>query len=87
MGKTISFANFKGGVGKTSTTALVGYSLAKMGKKVLLVDLDAQANLTALMIKTSSKDNNITTIDKSLMKGITENINPKELTITIKENL
>lgn len=33
MGKTISFANFKGGVGKTSTTALVGYSLAKMGKK------------------------------------------------------
>ena len=87
MGKTISFANFKGGVGKTSTTALVGYSLAKMGKKVLLVDLDAQANLTALMIKTSSKDNNITTIDKSLMKGITENTNPKELTITIKENL
>lgn len=87
MGKVISFANFKGGVGKTSTTALVGYNLAKLGYKVLMVDLDAQANLTSLMIKTSSNDNDITTIDKSLMRGISEKISPEKLALEIKDNL
>lgn len=87
MGKVVSLANFKGGVGKTSSTALVSYELAKQNYKVLLVDLDAQANLTALMFKTSSADSNIKTIDKSLMRGITERLNPKELVLEIKENL
>ena len=48
----MSFANFKGGVGKTSTTALVGYNLAKLGHKVLIIDFDAQANMTSLLLKT-----------------------------------
>lgn len=87
MGKVISFANFKGGVGKTSTTALVGYELAKQGHNILLVDLDAQANLTSLMIKTSSADDNIQTIDKSLMKGISDGLSPSELILPIRGNL
>lgn len=47
--KIIAFANHKGGVGKTTTTASVGSILASKGFKVLLIDLDAQANLTYSM--------------------------------------
>lgn len=49
--RIISFANHKGGVGKTTTTASVGSILASMGKKVLLIDIDAQANLTSSLMK------------------------------------
>ncbi len=45
--RIISFSNHKGGVGKTTTTASVGTILASKKHNVLLIDLDAQANLTA----------------------------------------
>lgn len=47
MARIISISNHKGGVGKTTTTACLGAGLASKGYKVLMVDLDAQANLTA----------------------------------------
>ena len=46
MAKVISLANHKGGVGKTASVSAIGSILASQGKKVLLVDLNTQANLT-----------------------------------------
>jgi chromosome partitioning protein len=49
--KIVSVINYKGGVGKTSLTANLGAELAWRGKRVLLIDLDAQASLTFSFIK------------------------------------
>ncbi len=44
----VAVANQKGGVGKSATTANVGYALAKMGKRVLIIDCDAQSSISQM---------------------------------------
>lgn len=60
MVKTISLFNNKGGVSKTTTTFHLGWKLAEMGHKTLIIDADPQCNLTGLCLN-ADKENKLST--------------------------
>jgi cellulose biosynthesis protein BcsQ len=52
----IAFFNHKGGVSKTTSAFNIGWKLAQLGKRVMLVDCDSQCNLTGLVLEYSHED-------------------------------
>jgi chromosome partitioning protein len=78
--KVIAFANHKGGVGKTTCTVGIGLGLSKLGQKVLLVDLDTQANMTSFFIDPNDETERVTIADILLHQ---QPVHP----YTVRENL
>ena len=78
MGKVISLVNQKGGVGKTTTSINLSASLAVLGKRVLLIDLDPQGNTT------TGVGINKGEIERSIYEVLLEECNIKEAIIKTK---
>lgn len=78
MSIKITLGNAKGGIGKTTISGMLSYHLSMKGYKVLLIDLDPQANATTLINNTfyPNEEKNYTTIYEGLTENIQDAIHP-----------
>lgn len=72
MSKVITIGSYKGGVGKSANSCLISFTLAKMGYKVLVVDMDSQANSTKTLMLTKNRieketDQEVRPIERTLL--------------------
>lgn len=87
MSVKISFANLKGGTGKTKNSTMVSYMLAKKGYRTLLVDMDPQGNATSLLLKTKDLiSEEVVAFDKTLMSAIADD-DLESIVTEISDNL
>ncbi|EEO3343540.1 ParA family protein [Listeria innocua] len=85
---TITVANNKGGVGKTSITRYLSFSLATRGYKVCVIDEDPQANTTKSLIITKdlyTEDDDFV-LDKTMMAGVRDG-NISDIRVNVMKNL
>jgi len=84
---TLCVGNYKGGVGKTKNNVMNAYALAKKGYKVLVVDLDPQANSTTVLVRTKrAHSSEIFSFEKTLMSAVRTG-NLEGLEVQIIDNL
>lgn len=87
MAITVCVGNYKGGVGKTKNCIMLAYTLAKQGKKTLVIDLDPQGNASTVLGRTKQLfDTTVFSFDETLMTAIKKN-NLKDSIVPIFENL
>lgn len=79
MGKIITIASQKGGVGKTTTTLNLGYSLSRFGNRVLLLDSDPQGGMT---LATNLKKRT----ELGLINILTEGREPSEIIMRVRDS-
>ena len=87
MTHTLLFANFKGGVGKTTNSVMTAYELSKLGYKTLVCDLDPQASATQLLRRTYTLQHNEEMAFPETMMVALKNENIKPAIVEVMKNL